>query len=287
MHATRYTGLKGLSIAADVGGNPTNPPAILLHGGGQTRFSWGDTAEALADNGFYVVSVDLRGHGESGWASDGDYSIDAYVGDLRALCATVGRPAALIGASMGGITSLVAAGEASSPIATAVVLVDVAPRVNKEGAENIGRFMMSAPNGFASLDEAADAVSAYLPHRPRPTDVSGLMKNLRPGKDGRLYWHWDPQVILGAKQSELTFYDRLAGAAKRLTVPTLLVRGGKSELVTDESVRDFLELVPNAEYQVINDAHHMVAGDRNTAFSSAVIDFMQRRVNHGAAGHYD
>ena len=287
MHVTRFITHDGLSLAADVGGNPENPPAILLHGGGQTRYSWGDTAAALADNGFHVISLDLRGHGDSGWAPDGDYHLDRYVGDLLSVCNTLMRPAALIGASLGGLTALVAAGESPAPIASAVVLVDIAPRINRTGSEHIGRFMKSAPDGFASLDEAADAVAAYLPHRPRPTDVSGLMKNLRAQPDGRLHWHWDPRFIRSAQNSELNAYPRLAAAASNLKVPALLVRGGKSELVTEESVEDFRNLVPDSEYALIKDAHHMVAGDRNTAFSAAVVEFMQRRVQHGATGHFD
>lgn len=287
MHVTRFITHDGLSLAADVGGNPENPPAILLHGGGQTRYSWGDTAAALADNGFHVISLDLRGHGDSGWAPDGDYHLDRYVGDLLSVCNALMRPAALIGASLGGLTALVAAGESPAPIASAVVLVDIAPRINRTGSEHIGRFMKSAPDGFASLDEAADAVAAYLPHRPRPTDVSGLMKNLRAQPDGRLHWHWDPRFIRSAQNSELNAYPRLAAAASNLKVPALLVRGGKSELVTEESVEDFRNLVPDSEYALIQDAHHMVAGDRNTAFSAAVVEFMQRRVQHGATGHFD
>lgn len=277
MRSTRFVGHGGLPLAADVAGNPDNPPAVLLHGGGQTRFSWGDTARGLANNGFYAISLDLRGHGESAWAPDGIYSIDHYIGDLRRVCAGLGRPAALIGASLGGLASLLAVGEGDGQIATALILVDVAPRIDPAGSEKILRFMRSAPDGFASLDEAAEAIATYLPHRSRPTDLSGLRKNLRQGEDGRLRWHWDPQVLDGNIASMADAYQRLAGAARRVEVPALLVRGGNSEVVTDESVQDFLALIPTAEYRLIKDAHHMVAGDRNTAFSAAVIDFMRRR----------
>lgn len=286
MHPTQFIGHNGLKLAADVGGNPANPPAILLHGGGQTRFSWGDTAEALADNGFYVISLDQRGHGESAWSPEAHYTMDDYKADLLAVCATLGRPAALIGASLGGVTSLLAAGESGLPIASALILVDIAPKINMEAAEEIHRFMRSAPNGFATVDEAADAVAAYLPHRPRPTDTSGLMRNLRE-RDGRLFWHYDPQVVEVAPTSMGDSHLRLSVAAREITAPTLLIRGGSSELVTDESVKDFMELVPAAEYTVIKGAHHMVAGDRNTAFSAAVIEFIQRRVSHGTVGHFD
>ncbi len=286
MHATQFIGHEGLKLAADVGGDPANPLAILLHGGGQTRFSWGDTAEALADNGFYVVSLDQRGHGESDWSPEAHYSVDDYAADLRAVLATLGRPAALIGASLGGVTSMLAVGESDQPFATAMVLVDIAPKINHAAAEAIHRFMRSAPNGFANVEEAADAVAAYLPHRPRPTDTSGLMRNLRE-RNGRLFWHYDPQVVEIAPESLVDGHARLSAAASRVRVPTLLVRGGSSDLVTDESVKDFLQVVPEAEYTVIKGAHHMVAGDRNTAFSAAVIEFMQRRVRHGASGHFD
>ena len=287
MHQTEFIGFDGLKLAADSGGEPGNPPVILMHGGGQTRYSWGDTAEALADNGFYVVSLDLRGHGDSQWSPDGDYSIDRYVGDLKSVCASLGRPTALIGASLGGITALLAAGESQEQLASALVLVDIAPKVSKNGTEEVHRFMQSAPSGFASIEEAADAVATYLPHRPRPPDASGLMKNLRVRADGRLYWHWDPRFIEFSPSMLEEAYGRLSAAARNVKAPALLVRGGRSELVTDESVKDFLELIPTAECVLINGAHHMVAGDRNTAFSAAVIDFIQRRVRHGVAGHFD
>lgn len=281
MRSTRFVGHDDVPLVADVVGNAGDPPAILLHGGGQTRFSWGETARGLAEHGYYVVSLDLRGHGDSGWAADGIYSIDHYVGDLRRVCATLGRPAALIGASLGGLASLLAVGESDDPIASALVLVDVAPRINPSGSENILRFMRSAVGGFASIDEAADAVAAYLPHRPRPSDLSGLRRNLRPGENGRLYWHWDPKTLDGNVASLANAYQRLSSAARQVRVPTLLVRGSRSDVVTDESVRDFLELIPGAEYRLIGGAHHMVAGDRNTVFSAAVIEFMRRRVEAG------
>lgn len=284
MATLQFAGHDGLPLAADGLGNPENPPVILLHGGGQTRYSWGDTAQGLANNGFYVVSLDLRGHGDSGWSPDGVYGIDDYIGDLRNVCASLGRPAALVGASLGGLTALLAAGEGAAPLATALVLVDVAPRIDPAGSENIIRFMLSAPRGFASLDEAAEAVATYLPHRPRPGNSSGLRRNLRPGADGRLYWHWDPKVLTGNVASMAQAYQRLAAAARNIRIPALLVRGARSEVVTEESVRDFLDLVPTAEYQLIRGAHHMVAGDRNTAFSAAVIEFMGRRVLGPAPG---
>jgi non-heme chloroperoxidase len=134
--------------------------------------------------------------------------------------------------------------------------------------------MHSAPNGFASVDEAADAVASYLPHRPRPKDTSGLMKNLRLRDDGRYHWHWDPKMFNGMGERSM---DALRDAARGLTAPTLLVRGGMSEVLTEEGAKDFLTLVPHAEFADIAGADHMVAGDRNDAFNAATFDFLERR----------
>jgi pimeloyl-ACP methyl ester carboxylesterase len=138
--------------------------------------------------------------------------------------------------------------------------------------------MASNKNGFASVDEAADAVAAYLPHRPRPQDVSGLKRNLRSDGDGRLYWHWDPLFLDAANREPLADQGRLMAAARKIRVPTLLVRGASSEIVTAAAAREFLDCLPGAEYVEIAGARHMVAGDKNNAFNAAVFDFLDRRV---------
>ena len=276
MHPTMLRGA-GLAIAADIGGPDDGQPVVLLHGGGQTRHSWGTARALLADKGYRVISADLRGHGKSGWSSDGDYRLDRFVDDLTVILTDLPRPTFLVGASLGGLASLVTAGEHRAPVA-GLVLVDVAPRIEMEGAERIGAFMRAAPNGFASLDEASDAVAAYQPHRKRPSDPSGLLKNLRLGTDGRYRWHWDPAFTDREISSAeiLQQGDRLRDAARGLTIPTLLVRGGLSTVVSPESVREFQELAPASEVVNIAGADHMVAGDRNDQFNTAILDFLHR-----------
>lgn len=267
----------GVEIAADVGGPEDGVPVVLLPGGGQTRHSWGAATAFLADAGYRVLSLDLRGHGESSWPSDGDYSLDGFVGDLAAVLATLSRPAFLVGASLGGLTSLVTVGEGHAQ-AAGVVLVDVAPRIELDGASKIGAFMRARPDGFATLDEAADAVAAYQPHRKRPRDPSGLLKNLRVREDGRYHWHWDPRFTdREISSAEFTRNgERLRAAARAITVPILLIRGGLSTVVSEESVREFQALAPHAEAVSIAAADHMVAGDRNDLFNDAVFDFLRR-----------
>lgn len=283
METVTLTGRDGLRLAADVAGDPADPPVILLHGGGQTRHSWGTTLQACADRGWYTIAFDLRGHGRSEWAADGDYTLDAFSGDVVAVARSLPEPPVLVGASLGGLASLAAIGERpDETVARALVLVDVAPRIEEAGRDRIAAFMLDRmESGFASLDEVADAIQAYNPHRPRPANLDGLAKNLRRGDDGRWYWHWDPAFVsgrLGAEdetRSSVVDPHRLSNAARGVRIPTLLVRGRVSDLLSEEGAREFLELVPHARLVDVTGAGHMVAGDRNDLFNDAVVSFLE------------
>lgn len=269
-----YLGAGGLALTGDTYGDPSDPPVVLLHGGGQTRHAWGGTAAALADAGWYAVSLDLRGHGDSNWAPDGDYTLEALSADLAAVCDTLGRPPAVVGASLGGLTGLIAEGERRCRLG-ALVLVDCAPRLESEGVERIIQFMTNGMDGFPSLEVAADAIAAYMPHRPRPRDLEGLKKNLRLGADGRYRWHWDPQFLSGGRRPAASRDpERLRRAARALRLPTLLVRGRMSDVVSEDGAAEFRALVPHARYIDVSGAGHMVAGDRNDIFAAAVVEFL-------------
>jgi len=157
------------------------------------------------------------------------------------------------------------------------VMVDIALRPASAGVQKIRQFMTGHLEGFATLAEAADAVTAYNPGRRRPSDPSGLMKNLRQREDGRLYWHWDPRLMDQRPTSEPpSFTNELERVANRVTVPTLLVRGGQSDIVDDEGVAQMRRLVPQMEVFEVPGAGHMVAGDRNDAFNEGVLAFLAR-----------
>jgi pimeloyl-ACP methyl ester carboxylesterase len=279
-----FAGRDGNRLVATAAGDPSDPPVLLVHGGGQTRHSWHTTTARLGAAGWYAVSMDQRGHGDSAWAADRDYSLEAFRDDLLAVAVTLGRPV-MIGASLGGTASLAALGAtATDPCGRALVLVDIAPHVEPAGVDRIRAFMTARVNeGFASLDEVADAVHAYNPHRPRPKDLDGLRKNVRLGADGRWYWHWDPAFMTRRSDEDVTvdeprvrLVDRwvLVAAARSLTVPALLVRGRQSDLLSEEGARQFLDLVTHARFADVGGAGHMVAGDRNDAFNDAVTGFL-------------
>jgi non-heme chloroperoxidase len=273
----RWKGHDGVTIAGDSWGNPDGPLVLLLHGGGQTRHAWKNAGERLGKAGYQAIAFDARGHGDSEWAADGLYTQDVMVEDLKLIIEAIGgkRPV-LVGASMGGGTSLVASGEEHVD-ATALVLVDIAPRIETEGTDKIQAFMNRNPDGFASLEEVADSIASYQPHRSRPKNLDGLGKNVRLDDDGRYYWHWDPRFRDGIRNFRHR-QDRLEACARNLTLPTVIVRGGLSDVLSEEGVRAFLALCPHAEYVNVTGAAHMVAGDRNDTFGDAVVDFLGRMV---------
>jgi pimeloyl-ACP methyl ester carboxylesterase len=263
----------GVRLAGDSWGDPDGAPVILLHGSGQTRHAWGATGHALGAAGFYAVAFDARGHGDSDWSPTGNYSQGAMVRDLEGIAATFGnRRPMLVGAGLGGGTSLLAVGEGYLN-ASALVLVNIAPSIEPVGVSRLQSFMRQQPDGFQSPDEAADAIRHYRPHPARAFAPEVLTRSLRCGDDGKYHWHWDPHFLAWPRDLERR-HTRFSASARKLKLPTLLIRGEGSEIVTKASVDEFLRLCPHAEYVDIQDAGHMVAGERNDAFGKAVLRFL-------------
>jgi len=272
-----FSGAGGITLVADEW-NPTGaakPTILMLHGGGQNRHSWKKTGQVLGDQGFHVVAVDTRGHGDSDRSPEADYAVETLSADVHALIDTVGAPVVIIGASMGGLTGILVASEAGPERVAKLVLVDVVPRFEKDGSARIRDFMFNHVHGFDSLEEAADAVAEYLPHRTKPRSPEGLKKNLRL-RDGRWYWHWDPAFLTKPADDPHQRTDKLEAAAMGLQIPILLIRGKLSDVVSTEGVNDFLAKVPRAEFVELSGAGHTAAGDDNDAFSEVVVEFVTR-----------
>ena len=281
--AATFTGASGNALAGDVYGHE-GPPVLLLHGGGQTRHAWKKTGELIAGMGRTAYAVDQRGHGDSEWVEDGAYQYEDFAADAAALADTLaersGMRPAVVGASLGGMAALLAnaSGESGTQTFSALVLVDITPRIDSEGVARIQSFMRAQlREGFGSIEEAADAVAAYMPHRPRPRSLEGLKKNLRLHPDGRWRWHWDPRFLEGNRRigpGSEEVERALVEATRAIAVPTLLVRGASSELVGEEHARDFLKLAPHAGFVDVTGARHMVVGDRNDQFANAIQKFL-------------
>jgi len=267
-----------VALAVERFGDAAAPSLVFAHGFGQTRHAWAGTARTLAEEGWHCLTADSRGHGDSGWNADGDYDFPQFVDDLARLAQQAARPPAetapiLVGASMGGLLGLVAQ-SAHAPF-RALVLVDITPRWENAGVERILAFMRAHPDGFGSVEEAADAIARYLPHRSERKSPERLRQLLVARADGRLRWHWDPRMLDRIATDSEQQQVHLLEAARNIRVPTLLISGARSDIVSEATIEEFLACVPHAEHVSVAHATHMVVGDRNDAFTDAVRRFIE------------
>jgi pimeloyl-ACP methyl ester carboxylesterase len=263
-------------LAGERAGERGAQTVILMHGGGQTRHSWRRAVRELAARGYDVINLDARGHGDSQWApAPAQYGLDQLAQDLMQIVEGLPTPPVLVGASMGGLTALHAIGRhPRRRVAAALVLVEVVPRVEIAGARRVLDFMSAHPDGFGSIEEAAAAVAAYNPHRPRPASSEGLMKNLRRDDHGRLRWHWDPQFVSEVLSEGMVDTDDMLAACRHFKEPALLVRGMHSDILSEAGIDELRDVLPQLQVADVSGAGHMIAGDRNDAFNAAVLAFL-------------
>lgn len=286
MTVIELDGADGLRLKADEVGPADGQRVLLLHGGGQTRSSWGTASAKLAAEGLHCFSLDSRGHGESDWDPEGRYGPQNLARDVAEVIRQIGGPVVLVGASLGGLTGLLAAADLGPQAINGLVLVDVVPQLRHEGSARIVAFMNGAPDGFADLEEAADAIAAYLPHRPRPKSLEGLKKNLRQRPDGRWVWHWDPAMFAAHAPGDIDqlrsdMRARMDGAAQSLTIPLVLVRGLLSDVVDEEGIAALRALAPQLQVANLEGAAHTAAADNNDGFADVVVGFVQRLTASG------
>jgi len=273
---TTFIGDEGVKLVADIIGRAENGSVIFAHGGGQTRHAWSKAGERLSAMGWRAIMLDLRGHGESEWPESGDYRLQRFAADLVAVADAIGPRPHIVGASLGGRAGMMAEAFVREDTFASLTLVDITPQMEPAGVAKVMGFMSDKlEEGFAAVEEAADVIASYMPHRPRPTDLSGLAKNLRLSPDGRYRWHWDPRFVTSVMQTrDRHSMEDMQARLGALRLPIHLIRGRMSELVTEENARAFLRSTPSAVYTDIAGAGHMVAGDRNDAFVDAVVAFL-------------
>ena len=280
--AIEFTSGDGLRLSGSRLSMP-GPQVLLAHGFGQTRHSWAGTQERLGGAGFGSLAWDMRGHGESqSNPANHAYSVSDFIGDHVAAAGLVGGQPVLVGASMGGLTGLLA--QASHRPFSALVLVDVTPRWEAAGMQRIHDFMTAHPDGFESYDHAARVIHDYLPHRRARKSDEQLAKLLRFDHQQRLRWHWDPRLLSEFVADSQHLQETIAEEARKIDVPVLLISGGRSDLVSDDTVAHFIERVPHATHVRLPEATHMLAGDDNDAFTDAVLAFLRAQFGRPAPG---
>ena len=206
--AAMFKGASGNTLVGDVYGEE-GPPVLLLHGGGQTRHAWKKTGDLIARMGRVAYAVDQRGHGDSEWVADGAYQYTDFAADARVLGDTLAersgvRPV-VVGASLGGMAALLGNSQPARKARRSTFRrwcwwTSRRGSMSKASSKIQGFMRAQLREGFGSIAEAADAVAAYLPHRPRPRSHEGLKKNLRLHPDGRWRWHWDPRFLEGNRR---------------------------------------------------------------------------------------
>jgi pimeloyl-ACP methyl ester carboxylesterase len=272
---TDITKVDGLALTVETRGASTAPPVLFAHGFGQSRRSWARTASALAKDGWRTITFDARGHGDSGRVSDGAYHLEQFVADLLVVGESLGETPVMVGHSMGGLLAMVAAGEVRPAPFRALVLVDITPRWEASGVARILGFMRAHLDGFTSLEDAARSVAAYAPERSRGRSLRELAQLLRRDDDGRWRWQWDPALLDTVALEGERHQQRLLDAARNIDVPVLLVSGGRSDVVSERTVAEFLRNVPSAEHVKVPHATHAVAGDDNDAFIAVLAYFLK------------
>lgn len=255
---------------------PSRAPAVVcLHGGGQTAYMYEAIGAALSSR-YHVLAPDLPAHGDSEPLGDDGFTRHALAGSTFPLLDEFGIDrAAFVGASLGGITSLTIA--AMRPeLVGAIVLIDIGHRLEEEGVNRIVDFL-GKHESFASLEEAAVAVAEYLPNRTGPTNPQRLRRNLRQRPDGR--WEWKHQLgrvasSVGPRAGWRQLTSGMDDEARAITCPVLVLRGAKSDVLSDEGANEIADLLPDARLATIGAAGHHAAGDNPETTASLVSEFL-------------
>lgn len=270
----RFAGGSGQELAADLFGPDFGSPVLLIGGMGQTRHSWRRAAQRIAAGGRRAITLDIRGHGDSDRAPDGDYSYPRQIDDIAAVAKAVGRPMVLAGNSLGGKISLAAAGALGAEVVSGLVMVDAVPRSRAEGIADVAQAMHAPPEGFTSLEEAAAQIAQA---RGAAATPERLARNMRQDDQGRWHWHWDAayrdprhRIGLGAGS------DMLETLGARVRVPTLLAWCEKSEIVDAEGVDALRAVIAHLEVEIIPGATHRIVGEQNDVFADALLGFLDR-----------
>jgi pimeloyl-ACP methyl ester carboxylesterase len=257
-------------------GSPGKRPLVFLHGGGLTAHTWDLVCLALRPD-YRCLALDLRGHGDSEWSPVMDYGIEAHRGDVEAFIDHLGLDGlGLVGMSLGGLTALAYAGRQAARLSS-LVIIDVGPEARQEGARRIAEFV-AAPAEFDSIDEVIERALSFNPRRDASLLRRSLRHNLRQMPSGKLTWKHDRRHR--AKFDAEEWARRRQGLwdeVPRISCPTLVVRGGRSDVFHDEDAEKLAGALPRGSWVRVEDAGHTVQGDNPRALVTELRRFLDGR----------
>lgn len=262
----------GVSLRYIDWGGEAPHPVVWLHGGGLTAHTWDLVCLALRDR-YHCFALDLRGHGESGWPADGDYSLHRYSDDVGAMIDALGlmRPV-LVGNSLGGQAAMLCAAERDD--VDGLVLVDVGPEPDIRGSRRIIR-ALSEPQEFSDLESAVQRALKLNPRRDPDALRSSVRHNLRRLDNGSWTWKYDSRAF-GSLSTDVM--DERTGdlwrSVDQVTCPVLIARGADSDVFTQEQADVLAARLARAEVRTVADAGHTVQGDNPRGLVAALEPFL-------------
>jgi pimeloyl-ACP methyl ester carboxylesterase len=269
----KYVQISDMNFHYLAWGNPADPIILMLHGGSQQAHSWDFVSLPLSEH-YHVLALDQRGHGDSDWAADGDYSIEAHQRDIDGFVETLGLDGFhLIGHSMGGRNSYVWASRHPGKLKS-LVIVDTGPEAQPRGRNRIQSFR-ELPDELDTFEEFASRVQEYT-GRSREQTLGALKYSIRQRSDGKWTWKYDKLLRTPGQRAPQWAPERLWEAVARITCPTLVVRGGDSDIFAEETMRKMQEVIPDCAIVTVPRAGHLVAGDNPADFLVAVHELLRR-----------
>lgn len=273
LYRSRNIVLRGMRFHFLEWGNPANPTIILLHGGHQQAHSWDLVSLNLAQD-YHVFALDQRGHGDSEWARDVDYSGQAQAADAAAFIAALdlaGKPV-VVGHSMGGRNGMLLARKAPD-LLRALVVVDIGPEISDRGRAAIAGFVM-ANEEFESLDHFVENVRKYDPYRKREHIERTVKYNMLIRRDGKYISKCDGtarrlSIRPSGPEDVLTLDD-----ATRLALPVLVVRGADSNILAPDAAERFRDALPQGALVTVPNSGHGVPSQNTPGFLAALRGFL-------------
>jgi pimeloyl-ACP methyl ester carboxylesterase len=241
-------------------GTRGKPAILFLHGGALTAHTW-DLCSLALRRDFHCLALDQRGHGDSDWAPDGDYSIAAQVADIRGFIDHLGLDKfVLVGMSMGAINALAYAINHSERLSH-LVIIDAGPEMRRPGSSRIRDFVNDVAD-VVSIEAIIERALEFNPRRDPNILRRSLMHNLRRQEDGSWRWKYDRSRFQRLEHEEhRAERARLADGLEHISCPTLVVRGGDSDVFHAEDAERLAARLPNGRQVTVPNAGHTVQGD--------------------------